>query len=102
MLRVFLAASLTLPLVTQVTGQELLLQSAKPLTLAQVWTLNATYADPRHGVTFRHPGIWQAIPASRVRSKGDVMKALVIAVMQSMTVANEAAAKARNVRANAR
>jgi hypothetical protein len=30
------------------------------------------------------------------------MKALIIAVMQSMTVANEAAAKARNVRANAR
>lgn len=44
----------------------------------------------------------EAIPAGRVRLKGDVMKALVIAVMQSMTVANAAAAKARDVRANAR
>lgn len=63
MLRVFLAASLALPLGIQGTGQEAARtasQSAKPLTLVQVWTLNATYTDPQHGATFRHPAVWQA------------------------------------------
>jgi hypothetical protein len=31
----------------------------KPLTLAQVWTLDATYKDPTHGVTFRYPSVWR-------------------------------------------
>lgn len=35
-------------------------QPARRLTLAQVWTLDATYSDPQHGVTFRHPSTWQA------------------------------------------
>ena len=30
------------------------------LTLAQVWTLDAIYTDPQHGVTFRYPSTWQA------------------------------------------
>ena len=33
----------------------------KPLTLAQVWTLDATYSDPIHGVTFRYPSAWRPI-----------------------------------------
>ena len=59
----FLAASLALLLGVRGTGQEAARTaslSAKPLTLAQVWTLNATYTDPQHGVTFRHPTVWQA------------------------------------------
>jgi hypothetical protein len=67
MLRVFLAASLVLPLAAQVTGQEAARtasQPAKPLALAQVWMLNTTYADPQHGVTFRRPGVWQATSQS--------------------------------------
>jgi hypothetical protein len=31
----------------------------KPFTLAQVWTLDATYSDEQHGVTFRYPRIWK-------------------------------------------
>lgn len=31
----------------------------KPLTLAQVWTLDATYSDPTHGLTFRYPSVWR-------------------------------------------
>jgi hypothetical protein len=31
----------------------------KPLTLAQVWSLDATYRDPTHGVTFRYPSVWR-------------------------------------------
>ena len=66
MLRVFLAASLVL-LGAQITGQETARtasQPSKPLTLAQVWMLNTTYADPQHGVTFRRPGTWQAATQS--------------------------------------
>lgn len=33
--------------------------AAKPLTIRQVWTLDATYTDAKHGVTFRYPSIWQ-------------------------------------------
>lgn len=35
-------------------------QPAKPLTLAQVWRMDATYTDARHGVTFRYPSVWKA------------------------------------------
>jgi hypothetical protein len=35
-------------------------QSRKPLTFAQVWTLDATYKDAEHGVTFRYPSVWEA------------------------------------------
>jgi hypothetical protein len=30
-----------------------------PFTLTQVWTLDATYSDEQHGVTFRYPRIWE-------------------------------------------
>lgn len=33
--------------------------AGKPLTTAQVWTLNATYIDKDHGVSFRYPSTWQ-------------------------------------------
>jgi hypothetical protein len=33
---------------------------AKPPTLTQVWTLDATYHDPEHGVSFRYPSAWKA------------------------------------------
>ena len=33
---------------------------AKLLSLAQVWTMNGTYNDPQHGVSFRYPAVWQA------------------------------------------
>jgi hypothetical protein len=35
-------------------------QSRKQLTIAQVWTLDATYKDAEHGVTFRYPSVWEA------------------------------------------
>jgi hypothetical protein len=56
-------ASLTLLLVAQTSGQALAqtpAQPAKPLTLAQVWTLDATYTDHQHSVTFRYPSTWMA------------------------------------------
>lgn len=34
--------------------------TAKPLTLAQGWTLDTTYTDHQHGVTFRYPSSWEA------------------------------------------
>jgi len=34
--------------------------SAKPLTLEQIWTMDATYSDDQHGVTFRYPSFWKA------------------------------------------
>jgi hypothetical protein len=34
-------------------------QSAKPFTLTQVWTFDATYTDQRHGVSFRYPSVWK-------------------------------------------
>jgi hypothetical protein len=34
--------------------------SPKPYTMAQVWTLDATYTDAQHGVTFRYPSVWKA------------------------------------------
>jgi hypothetical protein len=41
-------------------GQQTPARSHKPLTLAQVWNLDATYRDAEHGVTFRYPSVWQA------------------------------------------
>jgi len=32
----------------------------KPLTLEQVFRLDATYTDPQHGVTFRYPSVWES------------------------------------------
>ena len=63
MLRTLRAASLALLLVVQSSGrgaEQAPDQPAKPLTLTQVWTLNRTYTDPQHGVTFRYPSVWQA------------------------------------------
>jgi len=52
------AFSLTL-FIHQAAGQPQA-SPAPPLTMAQVWTLDAVYADPQHGVTFRHPSTWAA------------------------------------------
>ena len=63
MLRVLPTASLILLLVVQRSGQHLAQtpeKPAKPLTLTQVWTLDATYTDNQHGVTFRYPSTWEA------------------------------------------
>ena len=63
MLRALPTASLTLLLVVQTFGQDLAqtpAQLAKPLSLTQVWTLDATYTDPQHNVTFRYPSTWEA------------------------------------------
>ncbi len=57
-LRALPPASLTLLLVVQTFGQ--VQTPAKPLTLAQVWTLDVTYTDHRHGVTFRYPSSWKS------------------------------------------
>jgi hypothetical protein len=34
-------------------------QPEKPFTLAQVWTLDKTFADQKYGVTFRYPSVWK-------------------------------------------
>ena len=34
--------------------------STKPTTRKQIWTLDATYSDEEHGVTFRYPRMWRA------------------------------------------
>jgi hypothetical protein len=60
-LRALPTASLTLLLAIQTSGQDLSqtpAQPAEPLTLTQVWTLDATYTDHPHGVTFRYPSAW--------------------------------------------
>jgi hypothetical protein len=62
-LRALPTASLTLLLVVQTSGQDLAqipAQPAKPLTLTQVWTLDATFTDHRHNVIFRYPSAWEA------------------------------------------
>ncbi len=33
---------------------------SKPFTLQQVWSLNSTYTDQQHGITFRYPSVWKA------------------------------------------
>ena len=59
MFRALFATSFTLLLLGQGHGQAPTLPT-KPLTLAQVWTLNATYNDQQHGVTFHYPSSWKA------------------------------------------
>ncbi len=41
-------------------GQQTPGRFANPLTLARVWSLDATYTDAEHGVTFRYPSVWEA------------------------------------------
>ncbi len=64
MRRALLIAPLALTsLVHQISGQGSGRTPAlptKPLTLTQVWTLDATYTDQRHDVTFRYPSVWAA------------------------------------------
>ena len=59
MLSVVVALSLASFLTGQSFGQTAP-EPAKPLTLARVWRLDATYTDPRHGVSFRYPSTWKA------------------------------------------
>lgn len=33
--------------------------SSKPLTLRQVWSLDSTYTDQQHGITFLYPSVWK-------------------------------------------
>lgn len=60
--QVFFVASIALLLLDQAPGQNVgqSVVPAKPLTLAQVWALDATYTDPQHGVSFQYPSVWQA------------------------------------------
>ncbi len=61
-LHMFLATSITL-LVCQTPGEkaeEAPAPPAKTLTFAQVWALDATYADKLHGVVFHYPSVCQA------------------------------------------
>jgi hypothetical protein len=63
MLRTLLTASFALSLVAPTFGQgdrQAPARPAKPFTLTQVWTFDATYTDQQHGVTFRYPSVWQA------------------------------------------
>jgi hypothetical protein len=53
------AALLANPTFGQVGGQTPA-HSAKPFTLTQVWTLDATYTDQLNGVVFRYPSVWRA------------------------------------------
>ena len=41
-------------------GEQAPTNPAKPLTLKEVWGLDATYTDQQHGVTFRYPSVWKA------------------------------------------
>jgi hypothetical protein len=59
MLRTLLTTSFALSLVVPTFGQAPA-RPAKPFTLTQVWTFDATYTDQQHGVTFRYPSVWQA------------------------------------------
>jgi hypothetical protein len=59
---VLFVASIALLLLEQAPGQNAgqSAASAKSLTSAQVWALDATYSDPQHGVTFQYPSVWRA------------------------------------------
>ena len=46
--------------VAQAKAQQARTQPQRPLTLAQVWKLDAVYKDSEHGVTFRYPSVWKA------------------------------------------
>src|SRR5258705_7359956 len=59
MLRTLLTTSFPLSFVVPTFGQAPA-RPAKPFTLTQVWTFDATYTDQQHGVTFRYPSVWQA------------------------------------------
>jgi hypothetical protein len=41
-------------------GEQASTSPAKPLTLKEVWVLDATCTDQQHGVTFRYPSAWKA------------------------------------------
>ena len=56
-------ASFALLLLTAIyglEGEQASTSPAKPLTLKEVWVLDATYTDQQHGVTFRYPSAWKA------------------------------------------
>lgn len=59
--RPVLSASFSLLLLSSAFGQDIQtpVQSAKPFTVTQVWTFDATYTDQRHGVSFRYPSVWK-------------------------------------------
>jgi hypothetical protein len=42
-------------------GEQASTSPAKPLTLKEVWGLDATYTDQQHGVTFRYPSVWKSV-----------------------------------------
>jgi hypothetical protein len=58
MFRILVAASLAFLPLARMSGQTSS-TPAKLFTLAQVWTLNETYNDLQHGVSFRYPSIWK-------------------------------------------
>jgi hypothetical protein len=62
-LRTLLTIWLTFLVAAPVFGQggiQTPVRLAKPFSLAQVWTLDETYTDLQHGVTFQYPSVWQA------------------------------------------
>jgi hypothetical protein len=58
-LAVFLTFAITSPAWSQ-AAQKTAPTPHKHLTVEQLWTLDATYTDPKHGVTFRYPSVWAA------------------------------------------
>jgi len=62
MLRVWLSLAILLLVVQSpvCSGQAESSSRRKPLILAQIWALDATYTDTNHGVTFRYPSVWRA------------------------------------------
>lgn len=62
-IRCLLVAVLALPVMTQEgchKAKETVAKGKTPYTLQQVWALNATYRDRKHGVRFRYPSVWKA------------------------------------------
>jgi hypothetical protein len=51
---------LLLTAIYDLEGEQASTSPAKPLTLKEVWALDATYTDQQHGVTFRYPSVWKA------------------------------------------
>jgi hypothetical protein len=63
MIRSLRIALLALPVMTAVAchkAKDSTVKAKTPYTLRQVWTLNATYRDREHGVSFRYPSVWKA------------------------------------------
>lgn len=60
-LRTFCAVSPVLLAVLLAGGQTGQSRGApsKPLSMAQVWRMDAVYTDREHGVSFRYPSLWQ-------------------------------------------